>query len=74
MKPGNLYSKPAKMHIDPKSPQSVRISLDSRIPSLEDQDKAAAAAAGRTWSADEHADHKWVKHIRIQSGLLTKFW
>jgi enterochelin esterase-like enzyme len=73
-KPGNLYSKPQKIHFDPKSAQPIRISLDSRIPSLEDQDKAAAAAAGRTWSADEHADNKWVKHIRIQSDLLTKFW
>jgi enterochelin esterase-like enzyme len=73
-KPGNLYSKPQKVHLDPKVGQTIRISLADKIPSLEDQDKAAAVAAGRSWSPDEHADNKWVKHIRIQSDLLTKFW
>ncbi len=73
-KPGNLYSKPRKVHLDPKVAQTIRISLAEKIPSLEEQDKESAATAGRTWSPDEHADNKWVKHIRIQSDLLTKFY
>jgi len=61
VKPGNLYSKPEKLHIDPKAPQTVRISLTEKIPPIDDD----PAKLG---------DNKWVKHIRIQSDLLTKFW
>ncbi len=73
-KPGNLCSKPQKVHLDPKESQTIRILLADKIPSLEEQNKEAAATAGRKWSPDEHADNKWVKHIRMQSDLLTKFW
>ena len=62
-KPGNLYSKPLKMHLDPKSGATVRITLSERIPPLKDERKDPA-----------DLDSKWVKHIRIQSDLLTKFW
>ena len=34
-KPGNLYSRPVKMHIDPKSNQAIRISLTEKIPPIE---------------------------------------
>lgn len=57
-KPGNLYSKPEKIHLDPKTGQAVRISLTEKIPPVE----------------DAIVDNKWVKHIRIQSEVLTKFW
>ena len=60
-KPGNLFSKPEKIHIDPKTPQMVRISLTEKIPAIDDD----PAKLG---------DNKWVKHVRIQSDLLTKFW
>ena len=52
VKPGNLYSKPVKMHLDPKSPQTVRISLDQEIPALEnelkDVDSVSVGAAPTT--------------------------
>ena len=32
VKSGNLYSKPLKMHLDPKSPQTIRISLTEKVP------------------------------------------
>jgi len=76
VKPGNLYSKPVKMHLDPKSPQTVRISLTEKIPPVEDEPKVVDSVVGWDASNDDHVvrDNKWVKHIRIQSDLLTKFW
>jgi hypothetical protein len=75
-KPGNLYSKPQKIHLDPKSPQTVRISLTERNPTVEQDPKFVDKMAGWSGANDEHAiiDNKWVKHIKIQSDVLTKFW
>ncbi len=56
-KPGNLYSKPQKMHLDPAAGGVVRISLTEKIPAL-----------------NPPPDTKYVKHLRIQSKLLTEFW
>jgi hypothetical protein len=56
-KPGNLYSKPQKIHIDPAKDGSVRISLTEAIAPLPDP-----------------KDTKYIKHLKIQSELLTKFW
>jgi hypothetical protein len=55
--PGNLYSAPVRMRIDPASETLVRVSLDKKIPALPDL-----------------ADTKYIKHVRIQSERLTKFW
>ena len=53
--PGNLYSKPQKVHVGPGSTASV--SLDQEIPPIPEQ-----------------KDTKYIRHIKIQSELLTKFW
>jgi len=76
VKPGNLYSKPQKIHLDPKSGQTVRILLTEKIPPVDDESKVVDSLLGWSGANDEHAiaDNKWVKHIRIQSELLTKFW
>jgi len=76
VKPGNLYSKPEKMHLEPKSPQTMHISLTEKIPAVEDEPKVVDQIVGWSGANDEHAiiDNKWVKHIRMQSDLLTKFW
>ncbi|WP_394837211.1 hypothetical protein LVJ94_09915 [Pendulispora rubella] len=55
--PGNLYSAPQKLTVDPSKPDTLRITLDKVIPPIE-----------------APADTKYVKHERIQSQLLTKFW
>jgi hypothetical protein len=55
--PGNFYSKPVKMHIEPARGGTIKISLDQEIPPLKPL-----------------ADTRYVRHIRIQSELLTKFW
>jgi S-formylglutathione hydrolase FrmB len=76
VKPGNLFSKPVKIHIDPKAPQTMRISLTEKVPPIEDELKDVDSIVGWSGANDEHAivDNKWVKHVRIQSDLLSKFW
>jgi len=54
--PGNLMSKPRKIHIGPGSP-AITVSLDGVIPPIKPE-----------------PDTKYIRHIRIQSALLTKFW
>lgn len=55
--PGNLYSTPQKIHLDPGTDQIVRIELDNEIPPI-----------------PEPTDTDYVKHIKLQSKLLTEFW
>lgn len=55
--PGNLYSTPRKITINPASSETIRIALDRVIPPIEPP-----------------KDTKYIKHERIQSELLTKFW
>ena len=56
-KPGNLYSQPVKVHIDPARSETIKISLDQVIPPIPDPPET-----------------KYIKHVRIQSKLLTDFW
>jgi len=55
--PGNLYSTPKKVRIDPQKDELIRISLDQEIPPF-----------------PERKDTKYIKHVSIQSKLLTEFW
>ena len=57
IKPGNLYSVPQRIHLDPAAGGVLRIKLTQKIPPM-------VPAAGT----------KYVKHMRIQSRLLSKFW
>ncbi len=54
--PGNLYSKPVKIHVDGGS-QAVRLALDQTIPPIKPE-----------------PDTQYIRHIRIQSKLLSDFW
>jgi hypothetical protein len=58
-KPGNFYSVPEKIHIDPAAENApvIQIHLTNVVPPI-----------------DPPKDTEWVKHIRIQSQVLTKFW
>lgn len=55
--PGNLYSTPRKVAIDPRKGGRIDIVLDQVIPPIE-----------------EPKDTKYVKHIKIRSEMLSKFW
>ena len=55
--PGNRYSIPKKIFLDPDKKKYVKITLDQVIPPIEPPE-----------------DTKYIKHIRMQSKLLTEFW
>ena len=55
--PGNIYSTPQKIYVDPQAGVPVTLSLDQVIPEIE-----------------EPADTKYIKHIKIESELLSTFW
>jgi len=55
--PGNFYSTPRKVLVDPQSEEIIRISLDQEIPTIPPPE-----------------DTKYIKHVKIESKLLTKFW
>ncbi|MCX6570607.1 MAG: alpha/beta hydrolase-fold protein [Candidatus Aminicenantes bacterium] len=55
--PGNYYSTPRKIAIDPRKDEKILILLDKVIPPLPDPE-----------------DTRYIKHVKLQSQLLTKFW
>ena len=55
--PGNLYSTPKKLKIDPGKDDMIDVSLDQEIPPITEPDST-----------------KYIKHVKIQSKLLTEFW
>jgi hypothetical protein len=54
--PGNLYSKPRKVHVDPSQGATVKIELTERVP-----------------PEQMPPDGGYVRYVKIQSNLLTKF-
>ena len=56
-KPGNLYSTPRAIQVDPARNEVVRLTLDQEIAPIPD-----------------FKETKYVKHVRIKSERLTKFW
>ena len=55
--PGNFYSTPQKLRIDPEAGTNVKITLDKVIAPIEPP-----------------KDTKYIKHIKMQSKLLSDFW
>jgi hypothetical protein len=67
-KPGNPYSKPVKIHFDPKSPATVKLTLDQVIPPIEGTDQDPMVMAAKDPGA------KWLKFMRFRSEKLSAFW
>ncbi len=55
--PGNLYSTPRKVTIDPQKSDTIKILLDKVIPPIVPP-----------------KDTKYIKHVKMQSKLLSDFW
>lgn len=72
IKPGNLYSKPQKVHLDPKNGQTIRIALAEKVPPI--AEKSAPPDSATSGEKRDSTDAKWLKHEQIQSAVLTKFW
>ena len=56
-KPGNLYSAPRQIDVDPARADLIRLTLDQEIAPIPD-----------------FKETKYVKHVRIKSDVLSKFW
>jgi hypothetical protein len=67
-KPGNLYNKPVKLHFDPSSAQTVKLTLDQVIPPIEGTDQDPVVMAAKDPGA------KWLKFMRFKSEKLSAFW
>jgi hypothetical protein len=67
-KPGNPYNKPVKVHFDPKSNTTIKLSLDQTIPPIEGTDRDPEVLAKREPAA------KWLKYMRFKSEKLSAFW
>ena len=63
-KPGNPYSAPQKIHFDPASRTTLKITLDKIIPPLPDTAELAAK--------DPAA--KWLKFVKFRSEKLSHFY
>jgi hypothetical protein len=67
-KPGNFYNKPVQIHFDPKSPATVRLTLDQVIPPIAGTDADPEVIAAKSPAA------KWLKYMRFRSEKLSQFW
>jgi len=67
-KPGNPYNKPQRVHFDPKSAQTIHLTLDQVIPPIEGTDRDPLVMAARDPGA------KWLKYMRFRSERLSRFW
>jgi hypothetical protein len=77
IKPGNFYSKPQKLHLDPKNGQTIRITLTEKIPPIEQNGEQVDTVNDWDPPSGEKRDLKdttWIRHERMQSDVLTKFW
>jgi Putative esterase len=68
LKPGNPYDKPVKIHFDPKSGETIKLTLGLRIPSIAGTERDPQVLARRA-PAD-----KWLKYMRFRSPALSRFW
>ncbi len=67
-KPGNSFSKPQKIHFDPKSATPIKVTLDQTIPPIE------GTPQDPTVIAQQQSTAKWLKFERFRSEKLSAFW
>ena len=66
--PGNLYSTPRKVHLEPRRAQSIKLVLDQVI------QPADPVPPGGTAQQGNPADSAHVRHVKIKSKLLSDYW
>jgi len=68
LKPGNPYDKPVTIHFDPKSGETIKLTLGLRIRSIAGTEQDPEVLARRS-PAD-----RWLKYMRFRSPALSRFW
>lgn len=66
--PGNLYGVPRRIHLDPASSGTVHLALDRRIA------VAQPVPPGGTCQQGNPPDSAHVRHFKIRSAALSRFW
>ena len=66
LEPGTLYSTLQKVHVDPKGGTTLHFILDKVVTEKD--------IAGLLGGEGYDTDTPWIKHIRIQSPSLSKWW
>ncbi|MBV9381514.1 MAG: hypothetical protein JOY82_14050 [Streptosporangiaceae bacterium] len=66
--PGNLVSSPVRVHLDPAAGGTIDLTLTRALPQLQ------PVPPGGTCQQGNPPDSVHVKHIKILSRLLTRFW
>ncbi|HET9984371.1 MAG TPA: alpha/beta hydrolase-fold protein [Longimicrobiales bacterium] len=66
--PGNAYSRPARIHLDPKIGGEVRLDLTEVLPPLQ------PLARGGVLQQGNPPDRPQVRFVKIRSALLSAFW
>ena len=66
--PGNLVSTPVRLQLSPANDKTYSLQLDHVLPPLD------MVPAGGTIQQGNPVDTKHVKHIKIKSALLSRFW
>jgi S-formylglutathione hydrolase FrmB len=72
--PGNLFSSVASMHLDGKTSGTVEMTLDQRIAYPAGTSTFVEDAPSQTCQQGNFADTAHLKHIKVQSPLLSEFW
>lgn len=66
--PGNAYSAPRRVHLDPAAGGTVALTLDHVIPPLQPVPPGGVLQQGNP------ADRPQVRFVKIRSALLSAFW
>ena len=66
--PGNLYSEPQKLHLDPSRNETVELKLTEVIlPSR-------PLKSGEVLQQGLYNDTEWVKYVKVKSEKVSEFW
>jgi hypothetical protein len=66
LEPGTLYSATTKVHVDPKAGTTLRFTLDKVVTNKD----LESLLGGEGYDTDT----PWIKHVRMLSPSLTKWW
>lgn len=66
--PGNVYSVPSRVHLDPTDDETVELTLSEVIP------PSRPLREGEVLQQGLYDDTDWVKYVKIRSEKVSEFW